>query len=511
MADQKISQLAAAAALTGTELVPIVQSSSTVSTTPAAIKTYATAELVSTYGFGNTARNVPDMTATAVNVSQIGRLLAGATGGTGVNSSFVALPVDGTPTISYLAATSGRFWVGYKNSAGGTPTWTEFAKLDSPAITTRMAVGGPVSTQALINANTAASVTGNVIQYGINMTPTIASDVTTSYYGVRSAAPTAAASFTLPLWCGFQAGMTSVGAGSTITNAYGFIADQSVGSSAQVTNAYGLYSNLASGIGTSRWNLYNVGTAPNYMAGGLGIGSTGVTGFNLRVDRNMTGATTFVAMRNAGTAQSDVTASLTMYDSVPFTAGATYTLPILAHYRVQGATANAPSIISNQYGFRVLNNLTAATNNFAFQSDLAAAANVWNIYFADTAQNFIRGNVGIGSGKTAPACALDVNGQVAQNTATAVTAAGTTLATATALTATFNVVATTPASSGVTLPDVTGTAIWVFNNGANALTVYPNSASGTINGGTAGAGVTLAVGGKMQYVRVSATAWFTMS
>lgn len=343
------------------------------------------------------------------------------------------------------------------------------------------------------------------------MTPTIASDVTTSYYGVRSAAPTAAASFTLPLWCGFQAGMTSVGAGSTITNAYGFIADQSVGSSAQVTNAYGLYSNIGVNGVLNRWNIYSIGAAPNYMNGALGIGTTGVTGYNLRVDRNLTGATGVVGVRNATTIQSDVTSSATMYDSVPFTVGATYTLPVLAHYRVQGATANAPSIISNQYGFRVLSNLTAATNNYAFQSDLAAAANVWNIYFADTAQNFIRGNVGIGSGKTAPACALDVNGQVAQNTATSITAAGTTLATATALTATFNVVATTPASSGVTLPDVTGTAIWIVNSGANALTVYPNSASGTINGGTAGAGVTLAVSGKMQYVRVSATAWFTMS
>jgi hypothetical protein len=368
MADQKISQLAAAAALTGTELVPIVQSSSTVSTTPAAIKTYATAELVSTYGFGNTSRNVPDLTDVAGNYSQIGRLLSGAIGGTGVISSFVALPLDGTPTTAYVATANGRLWTGYKSSSGGTPTWTEYAKLTSPAFNSSLTVNGPFS-----------------------------------------------------------------------------------------------------------------------------------------------GSTSFVAARSTGEIQSGVTSSFTSFDSVASTAAASFTLPALAHFRATGATVNSPSVVSNQYGFRVLSNLTAATNNFGFQSDLAAAANVWNLYFANTAQNYIRGNVGIGSGKTAPACALDVNGQVAQNTATSVTAAGTTLATATALTATFNVVATTPASSGVTLPDVTGTAIWIVNSGANALTVYPNSASGTINGGTAGAGVTLAVSGKMQYVRVSATAWFTMS
>ena len=372
MADQKISQLAAAAALTGTELVPIVQSSSTVSTTPAAIKTYATAELVSTYGFGNTSRDVPDLTAVAGNYSRIGRLLSGATGGTGVISSFVALPLDGTPTTAYVATTNGRLWTGYKAGASATPTWTEYAKLTSPAFNSSLTVNGPFS-----------------------------------------------------------------------------------------------------------------------------------------------GGTSFVAARSTGEIQSGVTSSFTSFDSVASTAASSFTLTALAHFRVTGVTINgtAPNraVVDNQYGFRVLSNLTAATNNYAFYSDLATAANVWNLYFANTAQNYIRGNVGIGSGKTAPACALDVNGQVAQNTATSVTAAGTTLATATALTATFNVVATTPASSGVTLPDVTGTAIWIVNSGANALTVYPNSASGTINGGTAGAGVTLAVSGKMQYVRVSATAWFTMS
>ena len=201
-----------------------------------------------------------------------------------------------------------------------------------------------------------------------------------------------------------------------------------------------------------------------------------------------------------------------MYDSVPFTVGATYTLPVLAHYRVQGATANAPSIISNQYGFRVLSNLTAATNNYAFQSDLAAAANVWNIYFADTAQNYIRGNVGIGSGKTVPSCALDVNGLVAQSTANTLTAAGTNLATALALTAAHNVVTSAAAGTGVSLPDVVGARIWIFNNqGTNAINVYPPNGSATINGGAAGAAVSLAANGKMQYVQVATNVWYTMS
>jgi hypothetical protein len=129
------------------------------------------------------------------------------------------------------------------------------------------------------------------------------------------------------------------------------------------------------------------------------------------------------------------------------------------------------------------------------------------------AQNYILGNVGIGTGKTVPACALDVNGQVAQSVAATVAATGTTLLTAFGLTATFNVVtsATAGTAFAVSLPNVTGTAIWVFNNTATAITVFASNTSSTINGGATSAGVTLAAGAKMQYVRVSATAWFTMS
>jgi hypothetical protein len=173
------------------------------------------------------------MTATAVNVSQIGRLLAGATGGTGVISSFVALPLDGTPTTAYVATANGRLWTGYKAGASATPTWTEYAKLTSPAFNSSLTVNGPFS-----------------------------------------------------------------------------------------------------------------------------------------------GSTSFVAARSTGEIQSGVTSSFTAFDSVNSTVAAAFTLPALAHFRATGATVNSPSVVSNQYGFRVLSNLTAATNNYAFYSDLATAANV---------------------------------------------------------------------------------------------------------------------------------------
>lgn len=78
---------------------------------------------------------------------------------------------------------------------------------------------------------------------------------------------------------------------------------------------------------------------------------------------------------------------------------------------------------------------------------------------------------------------------------TAVAAAGTTLAGATPLQAKFNNVSTVAASSGVSLPAGAGAGELVFvrNSGANALSVYPATATGTIGGGAAGAAVSLAL------------------
>ncbi len=76
-----------------------------------------------------------------------------------------------------------------------------------------------------------------------------------------------------------------------------------------------------------------------------------------------------------------------------------------------------------------------------------------------------------------------------------ITAAGSTLATATLLTSNVNVVTTAAASTGVSLPTAAapGELVFVYNQGANALSVYPATSAGTISGGSAGAAVSLAV------------------
>lgn len=76
--------------------------------------------------------------------------------------------------------------------------------------------------------------------------------------------------------------------------------------------------------------------------------------------------------------------------------------------------------------------------------------------------------------------------------ATGLTAAGSTQATALALAAANNFVSTAAASTGVILPPGNvGDAVFVFNGGANSLTVYP-PVGGTINNLSANTGLAVA-------------------
>lgn len=90
-----------------------------------------------------------------------------------------------------------------------------------------------------------------------------------------------------------------------------------------------------------------------------------------------------------------------------------------------------------------------------------------------------------------------------------ITAAGANLAAATLISEEVNFVTTVPASSGVRLDSIipVGEIQEVVNLGANALNVYPHSASGTINGGVAGAAQSVATGKTARFLRRSVTDW----
>lgn len=97
---------------------------------------------------------------------------------------------------------------------------------------------------------------------------TIPSNATTDAACFRSAPSVQNASFTLPSLFHFAATEGTYGASATITNQYGFYSGSAL---VDAANNYGFFSNIPSGTG--RWNFYADGTADNYLAGNLGVGS----------------------------------------------------------------------------------------------------------------------------------------------------------------------------------------------------------------------------------------------
>ena len=113
------------------------------------------------------------------------------------------------------------------------------------------------------------------------------------------------------------------------------------------------------------------------------------------------------------------------------------------------------------------------------------------------ALDIMRGGFSSGSAKA-------INGQVHPT----VSAAGTAITDATDLRASINVVTTAAASSGVQLPNgEVGDEVEILNLGANALTVYPDTASNSINALSAGSGFTLATNTAVKLRKYTTTRW----
>jgi hypothetical protein len=196
--------------------------------------------------------------------------------------------------------------------------------------------------------------------------------------------------FTLPILRHFSATQGTIGASATVTTQVGFHVQSTL---TGAINNYAFQGTIASG--TNRWNIYMDGTANNYLAGSLGIGSTSLTGINLRVSKNITGATASFNVLASGAVQSDVTSAYGFYNTSS-TAGASFTLNAYFHFFAEQGTFGVGSTVSSQYGFYVGASLIGATNNYGFFGNIAAATGRWNLYMAGTADNYLAGSLGIG-------------------------------------------------------------------------------------------------------------------
>lgn len=236
--------------------------------------------------------------------------------------------------------------------------------------------GGGTNQAVQLNLD-GSTPTGLGAPKGVGVFQTIASSATTSYHGFYSQPYTAAAVFTLPNLVNFYAGPVSLGAGSAVTNQYGF------------------QSAIASGTG--RWNFYASGTAANYFAGQVGIGVTPSTTTQLQVGNvAVGGATSATGVYISQTAPATMTASYTSIQSVPNTTASSFTLGSLYHFVASQGSIGAGSAITNQYGFVANSNMVGATNNYGFYSNIPASTGDWNFYAAGTAWNYFAGDTGVG-------------------------------------------------------------------------------------------------------------------
>jgi len=289
---------------------------------------------------------------------------------------------------------------------------------------------------------TGATTSGSVLANG-----TVQSDVTTNYFGFSSNPSTAAGSYTLAGLQHFQAGQGTIGAGSTVTNQYGFVALSSLSGA---TNNYGFYGNVP--FGGNNYNLYMNSAASNFMLGRLGVGAAIVnsfmmrvtnttaadvafgvkgassqsghilrcsdsaenilfivnpdgrvgvgaglaTGYSFSVGRNITGGTSLGSVSAAGVIQSDVTSNYFGFQSNPSLAAGSYTLGTLTHYLAGQSTIGAGAAVTTQIGFRAFSSLSGATNNYGFYGEVPAGAG-YNLYMTSTAWNYMAGRLGVGA------------------------------------------------------------------------------------------------------------------
>jgi hypothetical protein len=266
-------------------------------------------------------------------------------------------------------------------------------------------VGIGISPNTNYGIRLARTITSNVDSNGISSEGQVQSDVTSSANIFNSVSNTQNASFTITGIRHYRAVQGTFGASSVVTNQFGFLAESNL---TGATNNYGFYGNIASG--TNRWNLYMNGTANNYMAGSLGIGSTSLTGYSFRNSKTITGAVFSYGNYSNGQVQSDVTSAAAYYETNANTQAATFTLTSLLHYQAVQGTFGLNSTVTNQYGFVAHATLTGATNNYGFFGNIASGSNRWNLYMGGSASNYLEGDTAIGTTSLGTATKLTLGG-----------------------------------------------------------------------------------------------------
>lgn len=182
------------------------------------------------------------------------------------NGTFTSSNVSGTANVSTLIVTGNE-------TVNGNVTLGD-ASTDTVTVNGYMGVG--ITPSPNVGVLTRPSGLTTTTQIGVLGGVLASSAATTLVAGVYGEGRTAATAFTVSDLAALYANNTTRGAGSTITSQHGlYIADQTqaTGTGANQGN-FGITSLVTSG--SNKWNIYASGTAQNYFAGNVGVGTTNV-------------------------------------------------------------------------------------------------------------------------------------------------------------------------------------------------------------------------------------------
>jgi hypothetical protein len=154
------------------------------------------------------------------------------------------------------------------------------------------------------------------------------------------------------------------------------------------------------------WGLYGAGTAPNYLAGNLLIGSTNNFA-SVYVQRNVGSGGDQRIFQSQLFVGGAVVGRLTAFDSGISNLN-TANVANMVHFNAnQGALTN--STITNQFGFQA-ENLVGATNNYGFYSNITSGTGRWNFFAVSSALNYMNGGLILGASTTSTGELLQVQG-----------------------------------------------------------------------------------------------------
>ena len=132
--------------------------------------------------------------------------------------------------------------------------------------------------------------------------------------------------------------------------------------------------------------------------GAVAIGTGTAPGYNLRLAKNATGASTTYNVINEPIVQSDVTNANYGFLSYISTQAANFNLGNLYHYVASQNTIGAGSSVTYQAGFMATAMLVGATNNYGFYGNIPAGTGRYNFYANGTADNYFAGKLTVAGG-----------------------------------------------------------------------------------------------------------------